>query len=224
VRQQQRVAIARALVFQPSLLLLDEPLAALDKKLREEMQLEFRRIQRELGVTTINVTHDQREALVMSDRIMIMNEGRLQQFDTPIDAYRKPHNRFVADFVGVTNFLNARVVAENGDVALDVGGRNIGAAQSVVPAPSVGDQVECAIRAEQVRIDAADMDTEVAFDGQVEEAIFEGERVIYVVRVAALGDVSLRAIRHHADRDTILAPGQPARIGWMHRDLHVFRH
>jgi putative spermidine/putrescine transport system ATP-binding protein len=93
--QQQRVAIARALVFEPDLLLLDEPLAALDRKLREEMQLEFRRIQRELGVTTINVTHDQREALVVSDDVIVMDRGKIQQHADPVAIYRNPTNTFV---------------------------------------------------------------------------------------------------------------------------------
>ena len=108
--QQQRVAIARALVFEPDLLLLDEPLAALDRKLREDMQLEFRRIQQELGVTTINVTHDQREALVMSDRVIVMDHGRIQQDAIPTETYGEPANRFVAGFIGVTNFLRAELV------------------------------------------------------------------------------------------------------------------
>ena len=125
--QQQRVAIARALVFEPDLLLLDEPLASLDRKLREDMQLEFRRIQRELGVTTINVTHDQREALVMSDEVIVMDKGRLQQHASPIETYRQPANRFVAGFIGVTNFLPARVAAVAGArVTFDVSGRSSG--------------------------------------------------------------------------------------------------
>ncbi|WP_230426370.1 ABC transporter ATP-binding protein [Paragemmobacter aquarius] len=109
--QQQRVAIARALVFEPELLLLDEPLAALDRKLREEMQLEFRRIQHELGVTTINVTHDQREALVVSDEIIVMDGGRIQQQARPVALYREPANTFVAGFLGVSTFLQG-VAAE----------------------------------------------------------------------------------------------------------------
>ena len=113
--QQQRVAIARALVFEPDLLLLDEPLAALDRKLREEMQLEFRRIQKELGVTTINVTHDQREALVVSDEIVVMDGGVIQQKARPAETYRQPATAFVANFIGVTNFLSGTVRAVDGD-------------------------------------------------------------------------------------------------------------
>ena len=120
--QQQRVAIARALVFEPDLLLLDEPLAALDRKLREEMQLEFRRIQRELGVTTINVTHDQREALVVSDDVVVMDKGRIQQMASPAVTYRTPANAFVAGFIGVTNFLNGAVTAVDGPVVSFVSG------------------------------------------------------------------------------------------------------
>ncbi len=110
--QQQRVAIARALVFEPELLLLDEPLAALDRKLREEMQLEFRRIQKELGVTTINVTHDQREALVVSDDIIVMDGGEIQQHAQPVTMYREPANPFVAGFIGVSTFLDGVATAE----------------------------------------------------------------------------------------------------------------
>src|SRR5690606_905367 len=127
--QQQRVAIARALVFEPDLLLLDEPLAALDRKLREEMQLEFRRIQKELGVTTINVTHDQREALVMSDEIIVMDRGLIQQKARPRAAYRTPANPFVANFIGVTNFIDATVLSVDGDVVeIDASGQRIKAA------------------------------------------------------------------------------------------------
>ena len=115
--QQQRVAIARALVFEPDLLLLDEPLAALDRKLREEMQLEFRRIQKELGVTTINVTHDQREALVVSDQILVMDGGKIQQDASPTEMYRTPGSPFVANFIGVTNVITGKLDSLTGEEA-----------------------------------------------------------------------------------------------------------
>ncbi|MEO4001777.1 ABC transporter ATP-binding protein [Mesorhizobium sp. CAU 1732] len=107
--QQQRVALARALVFEPSLLLLDEPLGALDKNLREQMQIEIKRIQRALGVTTIFVTHDQTEAMSMSDRIVVFEKGRIQQVATPLDIYHKPETRFVAGFIGESNLIDAAV-------------------------------------------------------------------------------------------------------------------
>ncbi len=108
--QQQRIALARAIVFNPPLLLLDEPLSALDKNLREHMQLEIKHIQEGLGITTISVTHDQKEALTMSDRICIMNEGRIEQIDTPLNIYKHPKNKFVAEFIGEINLLKGQCV------------------------------------------------------------------------------------------------------------------
>src|SRR5512137_632775 len=113
--QQQRVALARALVAEPSLLLLDEPLSNLDAKLRESMRFEIKDVQRRLGVTVIYVTHDQAEAMVMSDRIVVMNQGRIQQVDVPRVIYDSPANQFVADFIGLINFLEATVVSRAGD-------------------------------------------------------------------------------------------------------------
>jgi putative spermidine/putrescine transport system ATP-binding protein len=141
--QQQRVAIARALVFEPDLVLLDEPLAALDRQLREEMQLEFRRIQQTLGVTTINVTHDQREALVMSDRVAVMDRGRVLQHAPPAQTYRDPADAFVASFIGVTNLLPGVAAAPRDGVAQVRVGRWSGAARwidtpSRAPAPAPG--------------------------------------------------------------------------------------
>jgi putative spermidine/putrescine transport system ATP-binding protein len=103
--QQQRVALARAIVFKPDILLLDEPLGALDRKLREELQVELKQLQRTLGVTTILVTHDQEEALSLSDRIMVLDKGRTQQVAAPAEAYLRPANRFVAEFLGIANFV-----------------------------------------------------------------------------------------------------------------------
>src|SRR6185295_6252215 len=104
--QQQRVALARAVVFKPDILLLDEPLGALDRKLREELQVELKQLQRTLGVTTLLVTHDQEEALSLSDRIMVLDKGRTQQVAAPTEAYLRPANRFVAEFLGIANFVN----------------------------------------------------------------------------------------------------------------------
>ena len=117
--QQQRVALARAVVFKPDILLLDEPLGALDRKLREELQVELKQLQRTLGVTTLLVTHDQEEALSLSDRIMVLDKGRTQQVAAPTEAYLKPANRFVAEFLGIANF-----------VGLPDGGAGRGAARS----------------------------------------------------------------------------------------------
>ena len=226
--QQQRVAIARALVFEPDLLLLDEPLAALDRKLREDMQLEFRRIQQELGVTTINVTHDQREALIMSDRVMVMDQGRCQQLARPIDTYRSPANRFVAGFIGVTNFVPSTIVR------VSHGAATIRIADTEMPARLVDDvdglegrPADGAIRAEQIRIGAAPgatEDLECRFQAVVVEVIFEGDRLVYGVSVPGLGDLELRVFDHDPSALSAHAAGQTVQIGWNARDLTVFPH
>ncbi len=113
--QQQRVSLARALIYRPRLLLMDEPLGALDKKLREMMQIELKHIQQQVGITVLSVTHDQEEALTLSDRVAVMNQGRLEQIGTAHQLYERPGNRFVADFIGETNFLDVRVEAVDTD-------------------------------------------------------------------------------------------------------------
>lgn len=220
--QQQRVAIARALVYQPDLLLLDEPLAALDRKLREDMQLEFRRIQKELGVTTINVTHDQREALVMSDDILVMNDGRVQQQGAPAVTYRSPANRFVAGFIGVTNFLPARVVgATENTVQLAVGQRVLDGR----PGPGVGgsgQQVEAAVRAEQVRVGTSLPGLDVDLAATVMDVVYEGERQVYSLCVPDLADAVIRAFAHDPDPSALHGVGSTVRVGWRATDLKVF--
>jgi putative spermidine/putrescine transport system ATP-binding protein len=224
--QQQRVAIARALVFAPDLLLLDEPLAALDRKLREDMQLEFRRIQQELGVTTINVTHDQREALVMSDEIIVMESGKIEQNARPLETYRNPASRFVAGFIGVTNFLAALVkeVAADGTVRLVVGSMEL---QARAPAAvlSPGQAVDAALRAEQIRLAAersALAGLSHVFEGRIEEIIFEGDRIVYGVRCPALGDTLLRLFDHDPLHHRSHAAGDAVVIGWNASDLMIF--
>ena len=222
--QQQRVAIARALVFEPDLVLLDEPLAALDRKLREEMQLEFRRIQQELGVTTINVTHDQREALVMSDDVMVMDHGRLQQFAPPEHTYVAPRNAFVAGFLGMTNIFPGVVVEAGADRVV------VQAGQVVTPAHAADDvllpagaRVDCALRAEKLQI-AAHPDP--GHDGRVEavvvQAIFEGDRTVYELSAEALGGAMLRVIDRHPDEHVRHRPGDVVVAGWRARDLLLF--
>ena len=147
--QQQRVALARALVNHPEVLLLDEPLGALDLKLRKEMQFELKQIQEQLGITFIYVTHDQEEALTMSDRIAVMNEGKVQQIGTPRQIYEQPKNRFVADFIGETNFVPATVQSIAEFVTLDVGGTELLGA-GPTDSLAIGQKVTLAIRPEKV--------------------------------------------------------------------------
>ncbi|MEM0907583.1 MAG: ABC transporter ATP-binding protein [Pseudomonadota bacterium] len=191
--QQQRVAIARALSFGPDLLLLDEPLSALDKKLREDMQLEFRRIQQDLGVTTINVTHDQREALVMSDQIIVMNDGRIEQTNTPQTVYGMPQSRFVASFLGVTTLFGATVISADGE-QLTVGAGGGDLTLSARGHAAAGAAVECAIRAEHVMLCAPDAALAGnVVSGTLTQVIFEGDRVVALITVPALGDATLSA-------------------------------
>ena len=221
--QQQRVAIARALSFSPDLLLLDEPLSALDKKLREEMQLEFRRIQQELGVTTINVTHDQREALVMSDKIVVMNDGVVQQSDRPETLYRNPETRFVAAFIGATSMFPGRVVEADAAGVRVSAGDTVVAARASGEVLAEGDAVDCAIRAEQVRIGNDDGDAlDTRISGVVEHRIFEGDRVVYAVRAPALGGAVIHVFDHDPAAHREYRENEEVPLGWNRRDLFVF--
>ena len=180
--QQQRVAIARALVFNPPLLLMDEPLGALDKKLREQMQIEIKRIQNQTGITVIYVTHDQEEALVMSDQIIILNNGRLQQIGSPAEIYDKPRNRFVADFIGETNLLDAEVRKENAHSIVELIGLD---AQFEAPSEMalVPGEIAVSIRPEMLWLDNHRTDRPAGIEGQIEELIYVGESTKYIVKV-----------------------------------------
>ncbi|MFC6486467.1 ABC transporter ATP-binding protein [Nitratireductor sp. GCM10026969] len=225
--QQQRVAIARALVFEPDLLLLDEPLAALDRKLREEMQLEFRRIQRELGVTTINVTHDQREALVVSDEIIVMDHGEIQQKAKPAQTYSDPKNAFVANFIGVTNFISGTVRSVgDGQVVVRHGEREItGVPGNMHNPPVAGSNVAGAIRAERIWIAREPLAADAAQDsvrGTISDAIFEGERIVYEVRVPEFGDAIMRVFHHDPLAHGQPEPGDEIVLAWKARDMRFF--
>ena len=183
--QRQRVALARALVMRPKVLLLDEPLSALDKKLREQMQFEMRHLQQELGITFVMVTHDQYEAMTMSDRIGVMFEGRLVQVDAPPTLYAKPCNREIASFIGEMNFLPAELTAEKGDT-LTISTPCFGA-MTIEKNPNVeqaGRAIEIGIRPEQLEISAQEPDGyDGTVQGTVRDVAFYGENVHYHVQV-----------------------------------------
>jgi putative spermidine/putrescine transport system ATP-binding protein len=186
--QQQRVALARCLIVEPDVMLLDEPLGALDKKLREAMQIELKLLQRQVGITTIFVTHDQEEALTMSDRIAVMHHGRLQQLGRPQEIYEAPQNRFVADFIGVCNFLECRVVSR--DNASIVVSFEDGAVATVgVPAPtavpSIGAQAVATVRPEKLMLAPARAKTAGALRAQLEETVYVGTAIHYYLRTAS---------------------------------------
>jgi spermidine/putrescine ABC transporter ATP-binding subunit len=181
--QQQRIALARALVTNPSTLLLDEPLGALDKNLRERMQFELREIQHRLGITSILVTHDQEEALTMSNRVAVMSDGQVVQVGRPTDIYQRPRNRFVAEFLGTANIVAGTVTAQASDrcwhVAL-AGEPNAGAAvRSDVPL-TPGDAILLAIRPERLEIGPA---IGGAMQAQVQDVVFRGSYFAYELRV-----------------------------------------
>ncbi|MBL6455870.1 ABC transporter ATP-binding protein [Belnapia sp. T6] len=182
--QQQRVALARAIVFKPRLLLMDEPLGALDKQLRESLQLEMRRLHADLGITFIYVTHDQEEALTMSDRIAVMNEGRVAQIGAPEELYDRPENRFVASFIGESNFLPATVRGrEDGVLVAECAGTLVRA--TCAGTPATGEAVTLATRPERLRfVDGAWPAPPPAnrMPVTVTEAVFVGERCRYLLR------------------------------------------
>jgi len=175
--QQQRVALARALVMQPKVLLLDEPLSNLDAKLRMQMRVEIRRLQQRLGITTVYVTHDQAEAMSLSDRIAIMHDGQIEQVGTPSEIYRQPASLFVADFIGKANFIESTVQDQaDGQMTLDLFGHPL-----IIPAPqgkfATGEQVYLIIRPEAVRVSQQ----EGSYPGEVKQVVYLGSTVEYEI-------------------------------------------
>lgn len=193
--QQQRVALARAIVNQPKMLLLDEPMAALDRKLRKEMQIELQTLQRKLGITFILVTHDQEEALSMSDRIAIMKAGKIVQIGSPQDLYDRPCSRYVADFVGTSNFFDAQLLSQEGDdfaARLDDGTLVIGRPTT----PLSSDQpVYLSVRPEQIALSRTQSGSDVTVSATVKSRIFLGEHTEYLVNNDRLGDFLVLAPR-----------------------------
>jgi len=209
--QQQRVALARAIVFGPPLLLMDEPLGALDKKLREHMQIELLKIQDRLGVTVIYVTHDQEEALVMSDRVVVMANGRIQQVGRPDELYRRPANRFVADFIGETNIIAGRVAATGSMPTLTMAfGAQVRAASD--RAWKAGERGFLVLRPECVRIGVRAETCANRLDGVVERVIYVGD-VSRVLLTLANGETLIAKVQNSGDAGAIEV-GERVRIGW----------
>jgi spermidine/putrescine ABC transporter ATP-binding subunit len=175
--QRQRVALARALVRKPKVLLLDEPLSALDVKLRDAMQVELRNLHRQLGITFVMVTHDQKEALVMSDRVAVMRAGKIVQIGAPQILYDQPTSPYVADFVGAANIVSARLISLNGTGAeVGIGGQSLIGTLCGFSRPTVGQQVTLAIRPEQIRLVAADQKPadKSSLSAEIESRLFHG--------------------------------------------------
>jgi spermidine/putrescine transport system ATP-binding protein len=210
--QQQRVALARAIVNEPKLLLLDEPLAALDRKLRKEMQIELQDLQRQLGITFVLVTHDQEEALSLSDRICVMRAGRIVQVGSPQELYDRPASRYVADFVGTSNFFEGRVASVSGDraaITLD-GGTTLEGRTGSGLAP--GAPACLSLRPEQIRMGRDG--GEGGFEVTVQNRIFLGEHTEYLVRHAVLGNIIVLAPRQSEIAARAFGVGDRAFISW----------
>ncbi len=219
--QQQRVALARALAPSPKVLLLDEPLSALDLKLRQTMREELKQLQRETGITFVFVTHDQDEALAMSDRIAVMSDGLIQQIGSPTEIYEHPINRFVADFIGDTNFLDGEIISvENDLVKCKIGSESIFEAENSSN-HSVGDQVTLFLRPEKITLTSATDDTTDNHGrGKVSNIVYLGNEAAYTVDI---GDgISLMAqARPKEDGNLPFSIGDDISVGYSSRALRV---
>jgi putative spermidine/putrescine transport system ATP-binding protein len=217
--QQQRVAVARALVFEPKLVLMDEPLSALDKQLREQMQYEIKQLHHRLGVTVVYVTHDQSEALTMSDRVAVFNAGVIQQLDTPVRLYEHPANAFVASFIGENNKLHGTVQAVDGawcDVALPDGSKVRAAAVAVrgINVPTL-----LSLRPERVVLNPGEGQADVHAAARVKDVTYLGDHLR--LRVLAFNDQEIVMKLPNASRERRVAQGDSIRIGWRAEDCHA---
>ena len=218
--QQQRIALARALVFDPSLVLMDEPLGALDKQLREHMQFEIKHLHESLGITVVYVTHDQGEALTMSDRVAVFNDGRIQQLAPPADLYERPDNSFVAQFIGENNKLPGVVEELSGDKALVrlATGELIDA--TPVNIREKGQKTLVSIRPERVEFKPEMMPAGIhTIDAEVVEIIYMGDILRVVLKVAGSSDFVMKM--RNTLGQTRLAQGQMIKVGWHPQDARA---
>ena len=214
--QRQRVALARAIVFEPRILLMDEPLSALDKNLREQMQIEIRNLHHELGMTTVYVTHDQREALTMSDRIAVINEGRIVQLDEPQALYERPLDRFVAQFIGESHFLPVSVSGKQarfGDQVFKLGR---------APASDALSQL-LVIRPEKFRL-LSPKEPEKNLNvikGHIRDAVYQGESIVFYVELAGGVTIATRQPTQHRLLSTVPGKGEPVKLAFDPEDTVV---
>jgi len=218
--QQQRIALARALVFEPELVLMDEPLGALDKQLREHMQFEITNLAHQLGITVVYVTHDQTEALTMSDRVAVFDDGRIQQLAPPDELYESPDNSFVAQFIGENNTLEGTIKEIGEDICLVQldDGELIDA--KPVNVSKVGDRTTISIRPERVEVDTAKLgDKAHTLKAEVMEFIYMGDVFRTRLKVAGKDNFIIKT-RNSADQRR-LQPGEQIEIGWLPRDCRA---
>jgi spermidine/putrescine transport system ATP-binding protein len=225
--QQQRVALARALVNRPAVLLLDEPLGALDLKLRKNLQVELKRIQQDVGITFVYVTHDQEEALTMSDRIAVMNRGVIEQLDDPEEIYERPKTTFVAGFIGVSNLMPGQVVSTGTGIVelkLDAGPTvRAGGAGA-----SVGERAHAVVRPEKLQLhgssNGASADVGHSIEGQVESSLYLGTATQVILKLQ--DDTRMTVLVPNTDEEArrrLPAAGDPARLTWSAENIHMVR-
>ena len=202
--QKQRVALARSIVFEPRILLMDEPLSALDKKLRDRMQIELRHLHEQLGMTTVYVTHDQREALTMSDRIAVVNFGRIMQLATPQQLYEQPENKFVADFIGDSTFLD---VTRDGDALVAAGV----ALKTTRPIPDTP-ELSLMLRPERVSLLDGDAGGSNVFDATVTELVYQGESFLLYARLADGTELAVRGAMRAGTFQTLPGVGDTVKL------------
>ncbi|MFH0280967.1 ABC transporter ATP-binding protein [Vibrio alginolyticus] len=217
--QQQRVALARALVFEPKLVLMDEPLGALDKQLREQMQMEIKHLHEKLGITILYVTHDQDEALTMSDRIAVFNHGEVQQLATPTELYESPSNTFVAQFIGENNQLSGLVKEWNGKYCQVLVGKELFTAKPVRVSEQ-GQRTTLSIRPEKIVIQPEKASCENQVSGVLRELIYHGDHYRLVVEVESVGHFIVK-VPNDNRKHLQLTPGSICRIGWQSDDCHA---
>ena len=216
--QQQRIAIARAIVNEPKVLLLDEPLGALDLKLRQNMQYELIRLKNELGITFIYVTHDQEEAFAMSDRVVVMNQGRIEQIGTPQEIYEEPSNLYVARFVGEINILPARIMSVPGEgiYIADISGRRFTLRTS--RSFAAGDRVNVLLRPEDIRVYAHDDERPEGpyLTGRIEETVYKGATVDISIALDSGETLSVAEFFNEDDAEISYNRGERVAVTWVH--------
>jgi putative spermidine/putrescine transport system ATP-binding protein len=210
--QQQRVALARALVFEPQLVLMDEPLGALDKQLREHMQMEIKHLHQRLGVTVVYVTHDQGEALTMSDRVAVFHQGEIQQIADPRTLYEHPSNTFVANFIGENNRISGQLISRDGELCVVGLARGEQVEALAVNVGAVGEPVTLSIRPERVRLNGHSDACRNRFSGRVAEFIYLGDHVRIRMEVCGKDDFYIK--QPVAELDASLAVGDLVPLGW----------
>ncbi|MEE1793830.1 ABC transporter ATP-binding protein [Streptomyces sp. BE308] len=222
--QQQRVAVARALINHPQVLLLDEPLGALDLKLRRQMQLELKRIQTEVGITFVHVTHDQEEAMTMADTVAVMNGGRVEQLGAPADLYENPRTTFVANFLGTSNLIEGEIVSTGAELVVSAGGAKLRLPAERCSAPTAnGGRLLLGVRPEKISLAHAEDAGSIAdgrnrVTGRIVDSSFIGVSTQYVVRSAA--GQALQVYEQNVERRAGLAPGAEVVLHW--NPAHTF--